>query len=643
MSEALQLLNSLNLEDYIDPNPVNDVLTINANGRITNVPGTEILLGVETDCDVERKYFKCPRIVGDNIDLTTLSLRVHFKNANGEKDKYIVNDITVDGDYITFSWLLSNKVLAYKGTVYFTVVAVKADNDGIVKRCWNTTLASGNVLEGLTVDDLLEDEEEQARDILTQLLNMIENKTNESLVKVQNEIDAKGAAVLASIPKDYTETIKDVEGLKKTKADAIMCEESGVNVVIKDSSDDPLRGLKIFGKTTQADIPTPDSPQELVSLGAPEIDIYGGNLANVQNAIVNANTSLTVSEDGYEIVATGGGTKGYTSSTTKLNVSMLAGKSVVIKADSIVSEIARGVVQMNIYTPTTKFYEAISADNLKRTLDIPADAYDITLCFYTNNTADGLGTDNTVTIKGVGVYIQDMDWEPCKETQTLSLTTPNGLAGIPVTDASIANYTDADGQMWVADEIDLERGVYVKRVSNMTVFTGYTVDLASGGKGLVVDLPPQKIDKGGAGLLCTHAPFDPARTMAAGSLYENVLNVVFGGTSEDTLDTLLAKYTNASIMYILAEPIETPLSVEEITAYKALHTNCPNTTILNSVGANMLVKYNADTKAYVGTHGGGGGGTINPDDLKDYVTKTEFETALDEIISIQEALIGGDE
>ena len=46
--------------------------------------------------------------------------------------------------------------------------------------------------------------------------------------------------------------------------------------------------------------------------------------------------------------------------------------------------------------------------------------------------------------------------------QLLTLPTPNGLPGIPVT--SGGNYTDPSGQQWVCDEVDLERGVRVQRV-----------------------------------------------------------------------------------------------------------------------------------------------------------------------------------
>lgn len=52
-------------------------------------------------------------------------------------------------------------------------------------------------------------------------------------------------------------------------------------------------------------------------------------------------------------------------------------------------------------------------------------------------------------------------YSPYRE-QLLTLPTPNGLPGIPVT--SGGNYTDQSGQQWVCDEVDLERGVKVQRV-----------------------------------------------------------------------------------------------------------------------------------------------------------------------------------
>ena len=228
MSEASELLKSLSdveYESYSASSPVNDVIEIDANGRFINIPRTEVLLGVETDKDVERKYFRCPRIVGDNIDLTKLQLRVNYQNAEQEKDAHIVQDVTVDGQYINFSWKLSDKVLAAQGTVFFAIQAVSSEQDGTLKNRWNTTLASGTVLETLIVE-LDYYEEEQARELLTELLQMMDNKSAESIQKIQKEtttqlgriattgtqqvqaVADEGVRVLESIPADYQETFK---------------------------------------------------------------------------------------------------------------------------------------------------------------------------------------------------------------------------------------------------------------------------------------------------------------------------------------------------------------------------------------------------------------------------------------------------
>ena len=64
--------------------------------------------------------------------------------------------------------------------------------------------------------------------------------------------------------------------------------------------------------------------------------------------------------------------------------------------------------------------------------------------------------------------------------------------------------------------------------------------------------------------------------------------------SIDELNAFCAeKYADGQpleIYYIMA-PIETDLTVEEIAAYKALHTYSPNTTVSNDAEAWMKVGY----------------------------------------------------
>lgn len=96
------------------------------------------------------------------------------------------------------------------------------------------------------------------------------------------------------------------------------------------------------------------------------------------------------------------------------------------------------------------------------------DAFSAPLCgltVYGRSTQDSTPTpDAPVPIVSTGdggsvaVTLSDGNGK----TQTLTLSTPNGLPGIPVT--SGGNYTDPQGQQWVCDEVDLERGVKVQRV-----------------------------------------------------------------------------------------------------------------------------------------------------------------------------------
>lgn len=97
--------------------PVNDIFQINPETRTITVPESERIFGVANDGNTERKHFRCPKVVGDNIDLSTIHLYVNYQNANGDKYPYLVEDVQTDGDYITFSWLIGPDVVAYKGQI----------------------------------------------------------------------------------------------------------------------------------------------------------------------------------------------------------------------------------------------------------------------------------------------------------------------------------------------------------------------------------------------------------------------------------------------------------------------------------------------------------------------------------------------
>ena len=179
MATAEELLNSVLKNEASVLSASDAVFVIDGESRTINVPDSERLFGVEGDKDVERKYFQCPKIVGDNIDLsqhqiyvsyafTTTENSTSFPDADG---LYHCEDVEVSGDNITFSWLLSGNVFANPGFIAFKVMAKKSEGEEL-KTKWNTAPAIGSVL--LTVPDGEEIAEEYP-DIINQLLTKMES------------------------------------------------------------------------------------------------------------------------------------------------------------------------------------------------------------------------------------------------------------------------------------------------------------------------------------------------------------------------------------------------------------------------------------------------------------------------------------
>lgn len=148
---------------------VNAVCVIDGETRIISVPNEYKELGVESDEKVTRVKFQCPKIVGDNIDLTEYNLYINYKNASNKLNSYLVEDVTVTGDTINFSWLLSRHVTESPGTISYIVCAKKSDYTGVINE-WNTKVATGTVGVGL---EAVEEIEEQNIDIIEQILRSI--------------------------------------------------------------------------------------------------------------------------------------------------------------------------------------------------------------------------------------------------------------------------------------------------------------------------------------------------------------------------------------------------------------------------------------------------------------------------------------
>lgn len=180
------------------------------------------------------------------------------------------------------------------------------------------------------------------------------------------------------------------------------------------------------------------------------------------------------------------------------------------------------------------------------------------------------------------------------KTQTLTLPTPTGLPGIPVT--SGGNYTDQSGQQWVCDEVDLERGVKVQRVNAVDLSACAiigTTNLAVT-KRLAIRLPLKAKDYT-VKALCNRLPYLVSFTIDTIHFYVDANNVnVF-----IPIDAKNPEEGEYILFYALATPIETPLTPDEIAAYKALTAYGPDTVVQAGDGAGVKLEYQRDVNIVV--------------------------------------------
>ena len=221
----------------------------------------------------------------------------------------------------------------------------------------------------------------------------------------------------------------------------------------------------------------------------------------------------------------------------------------------------------------------------------------------------GTTLQNVVIYPMIRLSMANSVFELAKDSQSLSVDLLNKLKGIPVTDSSLATYTDANGQMWCADEIDLERGVYVQRVLPINAGEQYwTINTTWSNVNDDCSIAYFKNSNMMYGkFLCTHFTEYFRATGAGwtvgtmGMQESGVMYAAIPKLDANINDSFRQYMADLGVVIYCAAitPIETPLTAEQIAAYKALKANYPSTTILNDENAFMKVSYRADTKKFI--------------------------------------------
>lgn len=355
----------------------------------------------------------------------------------------------------------------------------------------------------------------------------------------------------------------------KARQNILVGTETGNPLSVDDAFPAPLCGLTVYGKSTQGGTPTPDAPVPIVSAGdsgSVAVKVTGKNLLNPSLFQNNKYQSFNAETGYYGIDYSDSywitGLQPCLPNTTyRFNISVEGGCFYDEKKNVI------GILEFEF------------------TVKTPAKcAY---YCANFSSVTKPYGTPVIATVSEPATY------SPYRE-QLLTLPTPNGLPGIPVT--SGGSYTDSTGQQWVCDEVDLERGVKIQRVNavdvSTCVITGSTNLAAT--KRLAILLPLKGKDST-AKALCNRLPYFVSFTSDTIHFYVDTNNaqvfIPIGAKNPEEGECIL--------FYILDDPIETPLTPAEIAAYKALTAYSPDTVVQAGDGAGVKLEYQRDVNIVV--------------------------------------------
>ena len=379
--------------------------------------------------------------------------------------------------------------------------------------------------------------------------------------------------------------------------------ETGNPIAVDDAFAAPLRGLTVYGRSTQDGTPTPDAPVPIVSAGDGRgitVKVTGRNILDMRNSgksVTNSGVTYTRNAD-YSFTRAG------TATESTGNVWMAGGYLTKPKADlsNVFCVLLKGVkysIKDCVLLATSPAGSALVARNENF---VPTQ--DMYITGVRNENFIVGKTYNDIVYPAVYVGEKASQYEPYRE-QLLTLPTPNGLPGTPV--PSGGNYTDPTGQQWVCDEVDLERGVRVQRVNRLKLGgLSWRYELTATNKNdtFISDVPASQDGTTRGYSLCQYAVFDgiayDIEMKESCRCYVWVQSVTLqfkagsGVNSVEAFSEWLKARPDASISYCLATPIETPLTPAELAAYRALTTYAPDTVVQASDGAGVKLGYQKD-------------------------------------------------
>lgn len=235
----------------------------------------------------------------------------------------------------------------------------------------------------------------------------------------------------------------------KARQNILVGTETGNPIAVDDAFPAPLCGLTVYGRSTQDGTPTPDAPVPIVSAGdggSVAVKVTGANVLEGTapgGQVSQFGVTYTVNENGVSVTGTATSNSSFylhRDKTSRLTHGTYYLTTKGLSASAVLNFFYVGKITSDVQN-----------QQVMLTKDVE---YSLVLQLQEGVTANAT-VQVSLTRNKITAY------SPYRE-QLLTLPTPNGLPGIPVT--SGGSYTDPQGQQWVCDEVDLERGVRMQRV-----------------------------------------------------------------------------------------------------------------------------------------------------------------------------------
>ena len=403
-------------------------------------------------------------------------------------------------------------------------------------------------------------------------------KTDTNTLKDEANTSAVNAKASEDKAKEYADNLKESTDAisQNTKAISELADKKITKFYasnqgethVTDSDKGLIQDLKIYGKSKQDGEPSPSNPVQIKNVVNPTIKVIGKNLWKIhENGYIN-NTNGDIADSSIKLYGV----------TDFIRMK----KNIVVQSKSFdkTSNYAFAF-RLGFYDSEKKWIQDIIIQTLSNPNVLDISSFHISNAEYIRVSAPNTIFDDLQIEYGT----QASEYEPYKE-QAIAL--PITLNAIPV--SSGGNIT-IDGQHYIADYVDVERGKLYRKVKRLNMKDVDTINVIHG------------FHSNGNGYLSFHienaykeqSPISnqykgEIYSVSSGHLYvpgSNSIVIVDDRFTDKQTAIKLVQDTYA--IYALSSPTEENLSLEQIKSLKSLSTNYPVTNI--SVNSEQLDGY----------------------------------------------------